>query len=449
MTHVVIAGGGFGGVELARRLRGADGVQVTLVSEQNYTTFSPMLPEVVSATVLPGQVIAPLRQMLGRDQRFVMGRVSGLEPQARRLWYDAGDGVHALTYDHCVLALGARARLDLVPGLAEHGTPLKLIGDAMRVRNEVIANLERADHVDDPARRRQLCGCVVVGGGFSGVEVAGEIHDFLHAAAPFYPNVDPADLRVAVVHTGERLLPELSARLADKAARSMAGRGIELHMQARATRADAQGLEIEPAEGGRERLEAATLVSTIGTGTNPLIASLDLPTDRGRLVTRSDLAVEGAPGLWALGDCAAVPNAATGGTAPPTAQFAVREARTLAANLLATERRRATRGFDFAGLGTLATIGSQRGIADVMGVPVTGFPAWLLWRAFYLLQMPTLSRKLRLWVAWTWDMLFRSDTAQLDFTASDEVDRERVRARPGAREDGAAAPRDTAPARAS
>ena len=449
MTHVVIAGGGFGGVEVARRLRGVDGLQVTLVSEQNYTTFSPMLPEVVSATVLPGQVIAPLRQMLGRDQRFVMGRVRGLDPDGRRLWYDPGDGVHTLTYDHCVLALGARARLDLVPGLAEHGTPLKLIGDAMRVRNEVIANLERADHADDPALRRRLTGFVVVGGGFSGVEVAGEIHDFVHAAAPFYPNVDPADLRVAVVHTGERLLPELSPRLADKAARSMAERGIELRFRARATRADAEGLEIEHADGGRERLEAATLVSTIGTGANPVIDALDLAKDRGRLVTRSDLAVAGAPGLWALGDCAAVPNVATGSTAPPTAQFAVREARTLAHNLVAAERGRATRAFDFAGLGTLATIGSQRGIADVMGVPVTGLPAWLLWRAFYLLQMPTLSRKLRLWVAWTWDMLFQSDTAQLDFTASDEVDGGRASAPAGAGEDAAAASRDTAPARAS
>jgi NADH dehydrogenase len=203
----------------------------------------------------------------------------------------------------------------------------------------------------------------------------------------------------------------------------MAERGIALHFNAFARRAHAQGLDVARADGAETRIEAATLVSTIGTAPNPLIDTLDLAKDRGRLVTRADLRVEGAPGLWALGDCAAVPNAATGGTAPPTAQFATREARTLARNLRAVQAGRPTRTFDFPGLGTIATIGCQRGIADVMGVPVSGFAAWLLWRAFYLLQMPTLSRKLRLWVAWTWDMLFKSDIAQLDFTASAEVDR--------------------------
>lgn len=420
--RVVIVGGGFGGVTLARRLRGVKGLEVTLVSEQNYTTFSPMLPEVVSATVLPGQVIAPLRQMLGREQRFVMGRVTDLDPAAGRLRYAAGDENGELAFDHCVLALGARAQPGLVPGMDAHGIPLKLIGDAMRIRNHVIAALERADQEADPAARRRLTRFVVVGGGFSGVEVAGEIHDFVHAAAPFYPNVDPAELRVAVVHTGGRLLPELRERLARKAAASMSARGIDLHLGATAERADAGGLALRRADGSGAYLEAATLVATIGTAPNPLIEQLDLPKAGGRLRTGGDLAVEGTPGVWALGDCARVPNAATGGPAPPTAQFAVRQADTLARNLIATERGRPTRDFDFAGLGTIATIGSQRGIADVMGVPVTGLAAWLLWRGFYLLQMPTVSRKLRLWVAWTWDMLFKSDISQLDFAASDEVD---------------------------
>jgi NADH dehydrogenase len=423
--RVVIVGGGFGGVTLAKRLRGVQGLEVTLLSEQNYTTFSPMLPEVVSATVLPGQVIAPLRQMLGRDQRFVMGRVTGIDVDDGRLSYEVAGERHALDFDHCVLALGARAKPGLIPGMAEHGIPLKLIGDAARIRNHVIAALERADQESDPAARRRLTRFVVVGGGFSGVEVAGEIHDFVHAAARFYPNVDAAELGVAVVHTGERLLPELPAKLAHKAADSMAARGIDLHLGTRATAADAGGLTIARADGPKAYLEAATLVATIGTAANPVIDALDVPKDGGRVVTRGDLAVAGKRGLWALGDCARVPNAATGGPAPPTAQFAVRQADTLARNLVATERGGATRAFDFAGLGTIATIGSQRGIADVMGVPVTGFPAWLLWRGFYLLQMPTLSRKLRLWVAWTWDMLFASDISQLDFTASDEVDAQR------------------------
>jgi len=418
--EVVIVGGGFGGVELARQLRrrGGPAVRVTLINEQNYTTFSPMLPEVVSATVLPGQVVAPLRQVLGGGDRFIMGRVIDVDVAARRLTYDCGEAQHELAFDEVVVAVGARARLDMIPGLAEHGIPLKLVGDALRIRNEVIAKLERADHVDEPAIRRRLSRFAVVGGGFSGVEVAGEIHDFIHAAKPFYPNLVDAELGVAVVHAGERLLPELPPALQEKAAASMRRRGIELHLGAQAEAADGDGLDLAHADGTRRRLEAATIVATIGTAPNPLIQHLGLPQEGGRLKTRADLSVEGAEGVWALGDCALVPNAATSGPAPPTAQFAVRQARTLADNLRAAAGGRATRHFAFAGLGTIATIGSQRGVANVMGVTISGLPAWLLWRAFYLLQMPTLSRKVRIYVEWTWDMFFRSDIAQLDYVAS-------------------------------
>lgn len=424
--HVVVVGGGFAGTEVARRLAGRrSGVRLTVVNEQNYTTFSPMLPEVVSTSVLPGQVIAPLRETLPDGQRFVMGRVEDVDTARRRLALaaDGGGPGGTIDYDHLVLALGARAKLDLVPGLAEHAIPLKLIGDAMAVRNAVVARLERADHESDPEERRRLVHFVVVGGGFSGVEVAGEIHDFIRAAKRLYPHVEADEPRVSVVHAGSRLLPELPETLAVRARESMTSRGIGVHLDSKAKSADAQGLAVEESDGRRRRIDAGLLVSTIGTSPNPLVERLGLPTEAGRLVVRPDLSVDGADGVWALGDCAAVPNAATGTTAPPTAQFAIREARTLARNIRAAESGRPTEPFSFSGLGTLATMGNKRGLADVKGVTVSGFPAWLLWRAFYLSQMPTLSRKVRLWVAWTWDMLFRRDVAQLHFEPSEQIER--------------------------
>jgi NADH dehydrogenase len=310
----------------------------------------------------------------------------------------------------------------MLPGLETHGIALKLIGDAMKVRNRVIARLEEASVTEDPAHRARLCHFVIVGGGFSGVEVAGEIHDFLRAARRHYPAIPEELLRVCVVHAGERILPEVSPKLSRRAADNMTARGIELLLNAKASGADETGLDVDIPD-GRERLDTATVISTIGTGPNPVIGALDLGMEKGRLRTEADMSVPGAEGLWALGDCAAVPNAASGETSPPTAQFALRQADDLARNIQAREAGQETRDFDFDGYGTIATIGSKRGVAEVMGVPVTGFPAWLLWRAVYLFRMPTLSRKVQIYVAWTWAMLFPSDIAQLRFTASDAADR--------------------------
>lgn len=421
--HVVIVGGGFAGTEVARRLRG-DQFRVTLVDEQNYMTFSPMLPEVVSTSILPGQVIAPLREMLPAGQRFVMARVVGADLERRHLHLEAdGETLADIDYDHLVLAVGARARLDLVPGLAEHAIPLKTMGDAMTVRNRMIARMERAANLEDADERRRLVSFVVVGGGFSGVEVAGEIHDFIEAARRSYPRLAPDEPKVTIVHAEDRLLPELPANVAERALASMTARGIDIHLGAKASRADAHGLDFEDAEGEARRVPAGLIVSTIGTRANRLVERLGIETERGRIVVEPDLSVKGADGVWAIGDCAAVPNSASGGMSPPTAQFAVRQARTLADNIRAVSEGRQAGAFSFPGLGTIATMGNKRGIANVMGVPVSGLPAWLLWRGFYLLEMPTVSRKVRLWGTWTWDMFFRRDVAQLDFATSRSIAR--------------------------
>ncbi len=415
---VVIVGGGFAGTAAARELAGrlpAD-VELTLVSEESYTTFNPMLPEAVGASIFPEQVVAPLRELLMPDGRshFVMGRVTAVDTAARRLRCTTLNGTLELPYDHLVLAFGNRARLDLLPGMAEHALPLKTVGDAMEIRNVVLRRLACIELESDPAQRIALGHFVVIGGGFSGVEVAGELVDCLRSIRRYYPRVQAAELTVSVLHDGDRLLPELPSSLGRAALKSLRRRGVAVHLGARAVRITAQGVAL--ADGNM--LLAATRIGTIGTRPNALAAALGLATERGRIRVDADLSVPGVPGLWALGDCAAVRNAHDGQTAPPTAQFAVREGCLLARNVLSALAGRPTRAFRHKPLGAMASIGHMKGVAQVFGLPLSGLPAWLLWRAYYLSQMPTLGRKVRIFVEWTWGMFFPTDVTHLRFPGS-------------------------------
>jgi NADH dehydrogenase len=354
--HIVIVGGGFGGTTLARCLeqRLPDGWTLTLVSEESTTTFNPLLAEVVGASVFPEQVVAPIRQML-RKSRFVMGRVAQVDMATRTLRAHTLAGLRELPFDHLVLAFGTRANLDLVPGFAEHALPLKLVGDALFIRNRVLQRLARIELESDPARRRQLGSFVVIGGGFSGVEVAGALADFTRGALRYYPRVSPQEINVTLLHDGPRLLPELPAPLGESAARSLHGRGVRVLLGARATAAQAEGVAL--ADG--RFIEGATVVNTIGTKANPLVEQMGVPLQRGRIATAPDLSVPGCQGLWALGDCALVPNG-DGAPCPPTAQFAVAQAKFLAGNLLAALQAQPTRAFHHASRGMMATPATSR-----------------------------------------------------------------------------------------
>jgi len=418
---VVIVGGGFAGTAAARALAGklpAD-VELTLISEESYTTFNPMLPEAVGASIFPEQVVAPLRELLMPDgrSRFVMGRVTTVDTQTRHLHCNTLNGVLEVAYDHLVLAFGNRARLDLLPGMAEHALPLKTVGDAMEIRNVVLRRLACIELESDAAKRRALGHFVVIGGGFSGVEVAGELVDCLRSIRRYYPRVQADELKVSVLHDGERLLPELPASLGLAALRSLRRRGVDVRLGTRASLIAAHGVTL--ADGST--LLACTSIGTIGTRPNALAVALGLPAERGRIQVNGDLSVPGAPGVWALGDCAAVPNAHDGQLAPPTAQFAVREGCLLAHNIRAALAERPTRSFRHKPLGAMASIGHMKGVAQVFGLPLAGLPAWLLWRAYYLSQMPTLGRKLRIFVEWTWGMFFPTDVTHLRFPGSHAV----------------------------
>ncbi len=424
MKTIAIVGGGFAGTRLLRELDGRlpPGYELLLVSDESYTTFNPMLPEALGASVFPEQVVAPIRQMI-RSARFVMGRVTAVDPVRRTLRCETLAGVRDERYEHLLLAFGNRARLDLLPGLAEHGLALKTVGDALHVRNMVLRRVARIELEADPALRARLGHFVVIGGGFSGVETAGELVDCLAGIRRYYPRVDAGVLRVTLLQDHPRLLPELSERLGNAAHTSLAARGVQVRVGTRARLVGERGVMLATGE----FVPAATVICTIGTRPNALVERMLLPTERGRIVVNADLSVQGVPGLWAVGDCALVPNAHDGRPAPPTAQFAVREAKFAAANLLATLAGRPTRAFRYRVRGVMAAIGHRRGVADVLGVPLSGLAAWLLWRAYYLAQMPTFGRKLRIFVEWTWGMFFGADVTHLRFTRSQDLDDESSR----------------------
>jgi NADH dehydrogenase len=409
--HLVIVGGGFAGITLAEQLEHQlpPGWKLTLISQENFITYNPLLPEVVGASIMPGHVVAPLRQMI-HCSSVCMAQVSEIDLETKTLHY-LGEGSGTMQFDQLVLAVGVHANLHLVKGMANYALPLKTLGDALFLRNRVISRLEQAELQPDVELRRWLTSFVLIGGGFSGVETAGELIDFLHACLRYYPRIRREDLSVTLLHSQDRLLPELSARLGEFAGRRMMARGIDVRLNARAVRIDDRCVTL--ADG--TTIPAGTVVSTIGTMPNPMLADVPLPKDRGRIVTRADMSVPGFDGVWALGDCAAVPNARDGKLSPPTAQFAVRQARVLAGNIVASLEGRPTTAFRYRPLGQLSSIGHNDAVAELLGLRISGFVAWLLWRGVYLLKIPTLARKSRLFLEWNWAMFFPPDISHLSF----------------------------------
>jgi NADH:quinone reductase (non-electrogenic) len=427
--HIVIVGGGFAGANLTRLLqKRAKFADITLVSEESYTTFNPMLAEVVGATVFPEHVVAPLRATVGRA-RFVMGTVGGVDFANKRLRCDTLKREVEIAYDHLVLAFGNRARVDLIAGMAEHAVVLKTVGDAMHIRNLVLRRLAQIELETDPHLRRCLGHFVVVGGGFSGVEVAGAVADSLREIRRYYPRVQPDELKVTLLQSVDRLLVELPESLGKAAERSLVKRGVDVMTMTGASAISARDVKLN----NGNVLSAATTICTIGTTPNALAARLSpLPMERGRIVSQADLSVAGAEGVWAVGDCALIKNGEDG-LAPPTAQFAIAEAKHLAKNLIARCLGRPTRPFAYQARGMMATVGHLKGVAKIFGIKLSGLPAWMLWRAYYLSQVPTFGRKVRIFVEWSWGMFFPPDITHFRFTRSHElVDSDKAGVMPGA-----------------
>src|SRR5262245_21650654 len=418
--RVIIIGGGFGGVTLAQHLErkvSAD-VEIVLISSENHLVFTPMLAEVVSRSISPLHMSVVGRQMVRRTT-WLTAQVTDIDLQSHLVRYSGEGGEKAsLTYDHLVLACGSIVNMNMMPGLAAYAYPMKTLGDAFYFANDLISRFEEAAVERDAARRRRLLTLVVIGGGFSGVEVAGAITEVANHALRFYPNLKGARAHIILLQHGDSLIPELSAPSLSKAAfDELREAGVDVRLNSGAQEVTAAGVRLKDGE----LLEAATVISTVGTSPNPLIQKLGLPLQRGRLVTNPDMSVTAASNVWALGDCAMVPNAVDQRPSPPTAQFAMRQAKQLAANLVRTFRGEPTRPFYFKNLGMLASLGNRRAVAEILGVRVSGFIAWLLWRAIYLEKLPSLARKLEVMVDWTWTALFPPNIIQLQTSRTGSV----------------------------
>jgi NADH dehydrogenase len=409
---VLVLGGGFGGVEAARCLERMLGtradVDVTLVSRDNFFLFTPMLHEVAASDVDITHIVSPLRALLHRTT-VIVGDVTAIDLQRRVVRVTHGDDNHdhQLEYDQLLIALGSTTNFYGLPGLAEHALTMKTLGDAIELRNRVIAALEQAS-TECGTNEGDSLTIVVAGGGFAGVETIAAVNDFVREALAFYPRLRQQDVRMVLVHAGRRILPELGDDLGDYAARKLSARGVEIITEGKVAAVGADGVML--ADG--RRIASRLLVWTAGTSPHPLLHELPCALDRGRVVVNDTLAVDSWPGVWALGDCAVVPDHRTGQPHPPTAQHALREARTAAANIVAAIDGRPAKAFTFRTIGQLAAIGRRTGVARVFGVKFSGFVAWWLWRTIYLSKLPRFEKKVRVALDWTLDLVFPKDFVQ-------------------------------------
>jgi NADH dehydrogenase len=428
-TQIVILGGGFAGMATAahlERLCGADrSVAITLVSDPNALLFTPMLAEVAGSSLEPTHISTPLRTSLRRTQ-VVRGRVTHIDLEKHRVVLSvdaatAGNGatmgtIRELTYDHLVLALGAVSNYLSLQNVQQLAFDFKSLHDAMRIRNHVIAMFERADNEPDPASRQELLTFVVAGGGFAGVELAGALNDFARGMLADYPSLRSEDLRIILVHARERILPELSEALAAYALERLRARGVTFKLNARLADARPGTVVLTPAA----EIRAHTLVWTAGTTPNPLLKTLPVEHDRrGAVVVDNTMAVPSHPGLWAVGDCAALTDARTGKPCPPTAQFALREGRVLAYNIYASHCGEPLQPFHFDSLGALCVVGHHTACAELTvpfargkTVRFSGLLAWLMWRGIYLSKLPGLERKVRVMTDWVIELFFPRDIVQ-------------------------------------
>jgi NADH dehydrogenase len=412
--RILILGGGFGGIhaalELERALLGRSDVEVTLATRDNYFLFTPMLHEVAASDLEMNTIVNPLRKLLRRVKTFT-GSIEtiNLEEKCVAVSHGFDSHVHKLPYDQLILALGSSTNFFELPGLKDIALTIKTLNDAIELRNRLIAHLEEANSECAADGRQPLLTFVVAGAGFAGVETLGGINDFVREAIRFYPNLKPELVRTVLISSDEFILPELGHKLGAYAQRKLAARGVEIITCARVTAVRAGLVELSDGQ----RINANTLIWAAGNAPNPLIAALPIPKSGGRIEVNEYLEVHGFPGVWALGDCALVPNGKTAGFHPPTAQHAIREGRCVARNVAAEILGTRKKSFRYVTLGRLAAIGHRTGVANVFGLNFSGFLAWWLWRTVYLFKLPRFEKKVRVALDWTLDLFFSKDFARV------------------------------------
>ena len=411
--RIAIVGGGFGGVytaiELEKRLAKDPNVEITLISHENFILFTPMLHEVAASDLDLTTIVNPIRKLL-RKVNFIAGEIQSVDLDKKTLsvlhGLDRHEHVHE--FDQVVLSLGCTTNFFGLPGLEENAITMKSLEDAVNLRNRLIAILEEADTECGENVRRPLLTVVTAGGGFAGVETIASINDFLRDSLKYFRHIKESDLRLVLIHPGDVILPELGEHLGIYTQKKLKERGVEIMTNTRVTGYDGHVVTLN----NGMSIESRTLIWTAGTTPHALIKMLPCKSDHGRVVVSDKLEVADRPGVWALGDCALVPDVTTGKFCPPTAQHAIRQARTAAKNVVAHLRGQEKKQFRFKTIGQLASIGHRCGVARIFGVNFSGFFAWWMWRSIYLSKLPRFEKKLRVALDWTLDLFFSKDLVQ-------------------------------------
>jgi NADH:ubiquinone reductase (H+-translocating) len=410
---IVIVGGGFAAVQFAKTLRkklSASKCDIVLYNSENHMVFHPLLADVAGASINLDAAVAPLRQMLPgvecRNQRIVRIDL----PASEIVFEDENGALAQLHYDHVVIACGAESNLGIIPGMTEHAFPFKVMRDAIELRQHIVRQMEQAEAATDPERRRWHLSFIVVGAGFSGVEVAGEINELVRSSTRFYRNFRKEHVVVTMVHSQDQILPEVAPPLREFALKKMEKAGVTILLNSRAVSATHEGVALKDGQ----MLQGGTIVCTIGTTISPLIQTLNAPKEKGRIRTTPEMRIEGQANAWAIGDCALITNAFDNKPSNTTAQFAQRQGRQAALNLVRVLGGKPAHPFRFKALGQLCSIGGYSAVAEVFGLHISGFLAWLLWRSVYLFKLPTWSRRIKVALDWGWDVLFPRDLSFLN-----------------------------------
>jgi NADH:ubiquinone reductase (H+-translocating) len=415
VPHILVVGGGYVGMYTAYNLRRAarkGRIRVTVVDPRSVMTYQPFLPEAAAGSVEPRHVVVPLRKTL-KGCRVVTGRVTGIDHgnKVAKVMPEEGPE-YELAYDQVVVALGSIARTLPIPGLAEEATGFKNVEEAIALRNKVLDRLDVASSQPDPALRKSALTFVFVGGGYAGVEAFAELEDMARYATRYYDNIKPEDMRWVLVEATGRILPEVGEELGKYTVDQLRKRNMDIKLETR----------LESCEKGHvilsdgDEFDADTIVWTAGVKANPALAATDFPLDeRGRLKVLANLRIEGVNDAWSAGDNAAVPDltSETGAYCAPNAQHAVRQARRLAENILLVVDGKAPEDYKHKYAGSVASLGLHKGVAQLYGVKVKGWPAWFLHRTYHVSRVPTLNRKARVILDWTLALFFKREVVSL------------------------------------
>ncbi len=409
---IAIIGGGFAGVSCAQQVLkrlGPTHLRVGVIASENHMVFQPMLPEVVGGSLSPQHVVNPIR-MICKGADVLKGAVTTLDLGNRVLTLDGGrfSSNVSVSFDHLMLAPGAGVDLSRIPGMSEHAYLMRTVGDAMKLRAAIISRMEEANLINKAQQRKDMLSFFVVGGGYSGVETAGQIQDLIAGVRRYYDNIDEGEATVTLIHSGDRLLGMLGEKLGNYTGACLAKMGVNLVFNKRVRAVTARTVQLNDGT----MITSHLVVCTVGNAPHPLIKELGatgaVPLERGKLVVEATGRVKGLEKVWSAGDCAMFPKS-DGGCCPETAQFAMRQGALIGDNIVASLREKPLKPFTFTGLGELATIGHRKAVAMVMGLRFSGLLAWFMWRSVYLMKLPGLDRKLRVMAEWTFEMFFPRD----------------------------------------